>query len=341
MKIHYFQRYHAKENVATANTMLLLSRLYQYSPDQFFRFLKQLCYPDSADSFEPEIAFEIQEKNEESIPDAVIMQRSFKIVVETKLSDWFHEDQLLHHLSSFQNEEYKVLLTLAPAPMSEAKKQEFERRLEQWNANLSSPVRHINTTFADLTAAFQEVLDDQDTEMQDVLDDFLEYCAHDGLFLGNDAWKYMKMQLSGKTFDGNLRNSVYYNRAASGSRPHDYIGLYRNKTVAAIGKICAKITAEQDADGQMIFAAEQGELTEEKKRKIQQIMAEEKLRGNDLFSLKHRYFFVEKFYKTDFQKRSLRAPMGPRLFDLTQILNTDQLPGTAEIARLLSEKSWE
>ena len=74
MKIHYFQRYHTKENVSTANTMLLLSRLYQYSPDRFFRFLKQLCYPDSADSFEPEIAFEIQEKNEDSIPDAIISQ---------------------------------------------------------------------------------------------------------------------------------------------------------------------------------------------------------------------------------------------------------------------------
>lgn len=31
MKIHYFQRYHEKENVATANTMLLLLRLYSYS----------------------------------------------------------------------------------------------------------------------------------------------------------------------------------------------------------------------------------------------------------------------------------------------------------------------
>ena len=49
MNIHYFQRYHTKENVSTANTMLLLSRLYQYSPDRFFLFLKQLCYPDSAD----------------------------------------------------------------------------------------------------------------------------------------------------------------------------------------------------------------------------------------------------------------------------------------------------
>ena len=40
MKVHYFQRYHSKENVATANTMLLLSRLYSYSPEKFFQAIK-------------------------------------------------------------------------------------------------------------------------------------------------------------------------------------------------------------------------------------------------------------------------------------------------------------
>lgn len=29
MKVHYFQRYTQKENVATVNTMLLISRLYR------------------------------------------------------------------------------------------------------------------------------------------------------------------------------------------------------------------------------------------------------------------------------------------------------------------------
>jgi hypothetical protein len=53
MKIHYFQRYH-EENVATANTMLLLSWLYSYSSDKFFRFLKSEFF---SDSFEPEIVF--------------------------------------------------------------------------------------------------------------------------------------------------------------------------------------------------------------------------------------------------------------------------------------------
>ena len=59
MKIHYFQRYHEKENVATANTMLLLSPLYQYSSDKFFRFLKSEFF---SDSFEPQIVFNLQKK---------------------------------------------------------------------------------------------------------------------------------------------------------------------------------------------------------------------------------------------------------------------------------------
>ena len=71
MKIHYFQRYHEKENVATANTMLLLSRLYSYSSDKFFGFLKSEYF---SDSFNPEIVFTLQEKSVDSIPDATITQ---------------------------------------------------------------------------------------------------------------------------------------------------------------------------------------------------------------------------------------------------------------------------
>lgn len=81
MKIHYFQRYHAKENVATANTMLLLSRLYQYSSDKFFRFLKSEFF---SDSFEPEIVFNLQEKSVDSIPDATITQENLRLLLKQK-----------------------------------------------------------------------------------------------------------------------------------------------------------------------------------------------------------------------------------------------------------------
>jgi hypothetical protein len=144
MKIHYFQRYHEKENVATANTMLLLSRLYSYSSDKFFRFLKSEFF---SDAFEPEIVFNLQEKSVDSIPDATITQESFKIVVETKMSDWFYLDQLKRHLKSFGDEKYKVMITLAPELMNPEKKKEFEAHLKEYNATQTHPVMHVNTIF--------------------------------------------------------------------------------------------------------------------------------------------------------------------------------------------------
>ena len=160
MKIHYFQRYHAKENVATANTMLLLSRLYSYSPDKFFKFFKLLNSEHLSEAFNPEIIFTLQEKSIDSIPDATITQESFKIVVETKMSDWFYEDQLIRHLNSFKNEAYKIMITLAPELMAEDKKESFEKTLKEYNQKQNSKVIHINTTFETIANAIGEVLDE-------------------------------------------------------------------------------------------------------------------------------------------------------------------------------------
>ena len=56
----------------------------------------------------------------------------------------------------------------------------------------------------------------------------------------------------------------------------------------------------------------------------------------------NRYFFVEKFYETDYKKETKGAPMGPRMFDLTEKLHRDTLPEeTAEIADLLRKETWE
>ena len=49
---------------------------------------------------------------DDSVPDAVISQKSFKIVVETKLYNQFDKRQLVNHLKEFGSEDIKVLLTL-------------------------------------------------------------------------------------------------------------------------------------------------------------------------------------------------------------------------------------
>ena len=87
MQIHYFQRYHSKENVDTSNTMLMLSRLYNYNADKFFSMLNSLILGEDES---PEITFDLQVAGDESVPDAVISQKSFKIVVETTLDKTLH-----------------------------------------------------------------------------------------------------------------------------------------------------------------------------------------------------------------------------------------------------------
>lgn len=334
MKIHYFQRYHEKENVATANTMLLLSRLYSYSSDKFFRFLKSVFF---SDAFEPEIVFRLQEKSVESIPDATITQESFKIVVETKMFDWFYSDQLLRHLKSFSDEKYKVMITLAPELMNPEKKKEFEEQLKEYNATQTYPVMHVNTTFEGIIDAIREIIDDKDYEMQEVLDDYLNYCYNDKLIIVSDSWKRMRVQLAGTTFDFNVSENLYYDNIERGFSAHDYLGLYKEKSVRAIGKIKAIITAFTTEAG-IEYKAELGELTDDRKQQICKAIEDGKSYGYELTG--ERYFFVDKFYVTDFKKITPRAPMGTRLFDLIQILETEQLPETQKIAELLKVKTW-
>ncbi len=336
MKIHYFQRYHKGEDVATANTMLLLSRLYAYSSDKFFHFLKDQYFADMV--FEPELSFVLQDKGNGSIPDATITQPSFRLVIETKLTDWFDEEQLIKHLSKFVNEEYKVLIALSSVLMDSKKKEDIDKAIEEYNKKNKTHIIHVNTTFELLAQGIQNVITDRDYEMQDILDDYLEYCRNDKLIPDFDACKKMRMQLAGTTFDFNISENIYYDNIERGFSAHDYLGLYKQKSVRAIGKIVAIITAE-DKDGELVYKVEKGELTEDRKHKIDLAREDGKKYGYVLDA--ERYFFVDKFYETDFQKITKGSAMGTRIFDLTEILHTENLPNVEQIADLLRNKTWD
>jgi hypothetical protein len=294
-----------------------------------------------SDSFEPEIVFNLQEKSDRSIPDATITQESFKIVVETKLSDWFYSDQLERHLKSFKDEKYKVLITLAPELMDPGKINEFEKRMKQHNDELIAkqiyPIMHVNTTFERIIEAIGDVIDDRDYEMQEVLDDYRNYCYKDNLIASSDSRKRMRMQLSGATFDFNVSRNLYFDSINRGFSPHDYLGLYKGKSIRAIGKINAIVTGVTTELG-VEFKAELGELTNERREQIAKAIDDGLSSGYSMTDL--RFFFVEKFYETDFKKVTPRAPMGTRVFDLSDILETEQLPSTEDIAEILKTKTW-
>lgn len=253
------------------------------------------------------------------------------------MSDWFYLDQLKRHLKSFGDEKYKVMITLAPELMNPEKKKEFEAHLKEYNASQIHPVMHVNTIFERIVDAIRDVIDDRDYEMQEVLDDYLNYCYKDKLIIVSDSWKRMRVQLAGTTYDFNIRENLYYDNIDRGFSAHDYLGLYKEKSVRAIGKINAIITAVTSETG-LEYKVESGELTDERKQQIDRAIEDGKNYGYELDAT--RYFFVDKFYETDFKKITSRAPMGSRIFDLTQILEREKLPETQEIAELLNDKTW-
>ena len=340
MQIHYFQRYYAKENVETANTMLMLSRLYQYSADKFFSMLTNLILGEGES---PEITFDLQVMGDQSVPDAVISQKSFKIVVETKLHNQFDKKQLMNHLSQFGTENMKVLMTLDPRLMNDKLKDELEHDLKQYNnenrIRLVSPIKHVNLTFEQLVEAMEESIDERDTEVAAVLEDFRKYCFEEKLI--PDGYKYMRAVVAGTTFDDNMELNLFYDQESRKSSDHGYIGLYKNKSVRAIGKLKKTIIAVE-TDGKMSYKAEKGEdPTQKEIDRINEAVRRADGYGYNLHTVSHRYFVVDKFYPIDFRKSSKNPIQKSKFFNLAEMFHYKTMPKTDKIASDLNGRSWE
>ncbi len=339
MQTHYFQRYHSKENVDTANTTLLLSRLYLYSPRKFFAFLNQVIC-ESVQDFDVELKFLLQEKSTDSVLDASIAQESFKIAVETKLYNNFSVNQLKRHLHALCGYKYQILITLDPDNISHDLQNNITSSVQNFNIEHNCNIVHIHLTFKDVVEKIHLVLDEQrDLEMLDILNDYAQYCNDSGLI--SDSWKMMRMVLAGTTFDDNVKNRLYYHNRNKGYSAHKYIGLYKNKTVSMIGEVVAIVDSIFDDNNKLHLQVVQGELTDDIKKRIQQAIEDSKNYGYALSKDEHRFFIVDEFHETDFKKVSPRAPMGYRYFDLCNILGRSVLPDKVEkIAELLKNKTW-
>lgn len=340
MHIHYFQRYHSKENVDTSNTMLMLSRLYNYNADKFFSMLNDLILQQDES---PELLFELQVSGDGSVPDAVISQKSFKIVVETKLYGQFDKMQLVNHLKQFGTEDIKVLLTLDPKPMKEKLMAEMAQEIKQYNeehhAQIFSPINHVNLTFEKLIAAMEDIVEERDVEMIPILEDFKDYCMQEKLI--PDGYKWMRALTAGKTFKDNMELNLYYDEVAHNYSAHGYIGLYKEKSIRAIGKLKKTVLAKE-VNGEMQFESESGgTVTEAEKSAILEAVRRAEEYGYNLRTVRHRYFFVEQFYPTDFKKSSKNPIQKSKLFNLAEMFGYKTMPDTKKIASDLDGRTWE
>lgn len=340
MQIHYFQRYHSKENVDTSNTMLMLSRLYNYNADKFFSMLNTLILQEDES---PEISFDLQVAGDESVPDAIISQKSFKIVVETKLYNQFGKQQLMNHLKQFGSEDIKVLLTIDPKPMKADLFAEMASEIKKYNADninrLIHPIKHVNLTFEQLVEAMEDIIDDRDTEIISVLDDFKKYCFDEKLI--PDSYKWMRAIVAGTTFNDNMELNLFYDQESRKFSEHGYVGLYKDKSIRAIGKLKKTIIAVEE-NQEMKYRTESGEsATPDDIKRIEEAIRRATDYGYNLRTISHRYFMVEKFYPIDFRKSSKNPIQKSKFFNLAEMFGYKTMPDTETISKDLDGRTWE
>lgn len=344
--IHYFQRYHNKENVHTANAFLLINRLYQYKPQYFYNFLETLAEDEQYD-YDFRLNMRLQERSENkkgsTVPDAMIVQQGYRLCVEAKIGDWFHLDQVIGHLKSFDklDTKYKIFLTLSNENEcrvgNEIKKltEEFNKSKKLFNEDR---LIYKHLTFESLIERIETFLSDRDYEFEEILNDYRDYCFEQDLI--DNKYQLMKAYAVGHTLKVNKKLNLYYRKSTDNIKA-DILGLYCNKKITAIGKIY-KIVKASMPKGELVFG--EGEnVTNDEYNRIKEAIIDSKQYGYNLETVEHNFFLVEKFEDCDFVKTSKGGLFGGRLFALESSYGIKDIrkKSLKEIADELSQKSWE
>ncbi|TMN21562.1 hypothetical protein FH966_01290 [Lentibacillus cibarius] len=340
-EVHYFPRYSQKENMVTNNTLLLFRRLYNHSPIKFTEFMNTLIENNDI-VLNTTVKFKQQEKaSSGSVPDGLIEQESIKMVIETKLYGQKQLSQITKHLDAFKNEDQQIFLWINKEPISVDYLDEINKELNNYNDNNRQNIQFVATTFKDICNSFSTVLNEYDLEMQGLIVDYESFCNESNLIDNSDS--KIRVVLTSKTLEQNLKHNVYYNPADRGYQNTRYLGLYKNKAVRAIGEITCIVDAQYlpKENKVNIINEVKGKVSETQKDIIKEVTIEAKQNYSYPLEEGRRYFFVEKFHETNYMKKTKGAVQGTRYIDLTEIDGFQQDMNAFNIANLLNNKTWE
>lgn len=243
--ISLFADYHGTENSVTNFCGLMLKLVYQESPKLFYQLLDILFEGEAEVPFCGP-TFEQQKGKSKSIPDLEIRQESFQILVETKLTDWFHKDQLENHIAGFSDRvDSKILILLCnfeDKNYNQAR-QDFRDRMKK-EKNISA----VEVTFEDLLKGLSEVC--ITPQLHEYLNEFEEFLDRKALL---PIWKHrLDVVNCGGTKNEILEDSVYMCPNRGGQYRHErarYFGTYWDKNVAYIYHIDAIVVCDINFQG--------------------------------------------------------------------------------------------
>jgi hypothetical protein len=232
--ISLFADYHQNENSTTNYCGLIMKILYEESPRRFEELLSILVKTDTNIIVGP--TFAQQTKEEKSIPDLAITQKSFSIFFETKLTDWFYADQIERHISSLNsNAENKILFLLSNFE-NDNPEEKFKNEIEKARLNniILQPL-----SFEDFVGSLEQVCNTD--YLKNLLGEFQIYLDRNGRL---PKWKYLLDVVNCKGSFTEIEEYVYMCPDTGGAYNHrraKYFGAYASKKVADIFEIKAVV----------------------------------------------------------------------------------------------------
>jgi hypothetical protein len=273
-----------------------------------------------------------QPRNKQSVPDGAIIQRSFKILVESKVNSGVNLDQLSRHATSFSNESQKILLLLT-------------RQRQQLSAieggKIAKQVPSLvfrNITYEDICHEIKSMFKEHEPQMLALVEDYIDYCSDTGLF---DESKFLlRIVPCSETVKINQQFGVYFHAQDRGYRKHKFLGIYAQKNVPCIWAVDSIYDAEYVNDRLTKTLVDGRETTEYDSKIIGIINAAKKDLGWEV-STGHR-FFCGVPEQTEYRKDSPYAIQGPLFHDLREVIPKTNIDpsNVKEIASKLREAKW-
>ena len=325
-RIHYFQRYSSAENTVTNNTLLLLARIYEYSPERASILLSDL----TGEAIQIGIEVSQQQRARTSVPDGAIIQRSFKILIEAKVEAGSNLEQLKRHADAFDNESQKVLLLLT--------RQHEQQLAQEFASSLKTTRPEVifkNLTYEEICKAVQSLFREHETGMLALVEDYIEYCNDANLF---DQTKYlMRVVPCSTSININLRFSLYFHPSDRGYTAHRFIGIYADKAVRAVLEPTSVFDISF-VDGKLDKAVVEGPDTSKFDDALKSAIEAAKVECGYDIRTGHR-FFCGNIAETEFPKTSLHGIQGPRLLNLIDYI--DKPKSLDSVANLLRSSNWK
>jgi hypothetical protein len=338
-----FPWYSTQENIATNNTMLLLGQVYRIDPRLFETFLASTL---GVDEFQIGPSFSQQKSNGgDGIPDALIFQQSFGIVIEAKRHDEFFWGKE-RYTSHFKDESIRILLTVSKKDMNGSRVAEFKKNLIDFDKGRSGRTIHKHVTFSGLVNSLRSCIESSRTryklEFDELVEDYERFLDHEGLI--DDEYMRMSVVPVRLTWRQNLENLLYYNSTRFTPSAHKYLGLYFHKEVryVAVPTVVLIPVIDEKEKVQYTFLKGKENFTEPLRNKfeafLKEFVAEEGYGGDGGL----RYYLVDEWHETHFKKESPGGIMGPRHCYLPDYIEgLKQEHDAAYVADKLNDQVWD